>query len=135
VVDPRERDRVRRGWGSWSTPAIDGERVYFTTAAGRVVAVDAASGRIAWQLQVGSPSIASPVVVDGTLIQGDCTGRLSAWDLRATGPGEPPPLRWSIDLGDCIESTPAVWHGWLYVGTREGYVYGLADRDTVAPAP
>ena len=119
--------------GSWSTPALDGDRVYFATAAGRVLAVDRGSGEVAWELQVGSPSIASPVVVDGTLIQGDCTGHLYAWDLLAAGEG-PPPLRWSLDLGDCIESTPAVWRGWLYVGTREGYVYGLADRDTPAPA-
>jgi outer membrane protein assembly factor BamB len=121
--------------GSWSTPALDGDRVYFMTAAGRVVAADRATGEVAWQLQVGSPSIASPVVVDGTLIQGDCTGHLYAWDLRGTRAGDPPPLRWSLDLGDCIESTPAVWHGWLYVGTREGYVYGIADRDTPAPSP
>jgi hypothetical protein len=26
-----------------------------------------------------------------------------------------------------------VWHGWLYVGTREGYLYGIADPDTPAP--
>ncbi len=121
--------------GSWSTPALDGERVYFSTAAGRILAADRSSGEVAWELQVGAPSIASPVVVDGTLIQGDCTGVLSAWDLRAVDPSDPPPLRWSVDLGDCIESTPAAWHGWLYVGTREGYVYGLADRDTPAPAP
>jgi outer membrane protein assembly factor BamB len=119
--------------GSWSTPALDGDRVYFATAAGRVLAVDRETGEVAWELQVGSPSIASPVVVDGTLIQGDCTGHLYAWDLLAAAEG-PPPLRWSLDLGDCIESTPAVWRGWLYVGTREGYVYGLADRDTPAPA-
>jgi hypothetical protein len=27
-----------------------------------------------------------------------------------------------------------VWQGWLYVGTREGYIYGIADADTPAPA-
>jgi hypothetical protein len=38
-----------------------------------------------------------------------------------------------MNLGDCIESTPAVWHGWLYVGTRAGYIYGIADADTPPP--
>jgi outer membrane protein assembly factor BamB len=42
-------------------------------------------------------------------------------------------LRWSLDLGDCIESTPAVWQGWLYVGTREGFFYGIADDGTRVP--
>jgi hypothetical protein len=40
---------------------------------------------------------------------------------------------WTLDLGDCIESTPAVWNGWLFVGTREGYLYGIADAATPPP--
>jgi outer membrane protein assembly factor BamB len=115
--------------GSWSTPAIDGDRAYFTTAAGRVLAVDLSTGAVAWELQIGSPSIASPVVVDGVLIQGDCTGHLYAWDVR----GEEPELAWDLDLGDCIESTPAVWRGWIYVGTREGSIFGIADDGTPPP--
>jgi hypothetical protein len=117
--------------GSWSTPALYGRYVFFTSAAGRVFGVDRVSGRVAWELQIGSPAIASPVVVDGTLIQGDCTGHLYAWDVR--DPTVTPPLRWSLDLQDCVESTPAVWHGWMYVGTREGFVYGIADGDEPAP--
>jgi hypothetical protein len=118
--------------GSWSTPALYGAYVYFTTAAGRLLEVDRSTGRVAWELQIGSPAIGSPVVVDGTLIQGDCSGHLYAWDV--SDPTVPPSLRWDLDLGDCIESTPAVWHGWLYVGTREGYFYGIADQDTPPPA-
>jgi len=119
--------------GSWSTPALYGDYVYFTTAAGRVLEVDRATGTIVWELQIGAPTIASPVVVDGTLLQGDCSGHLYAWDV--SDPTVHPPLEWNLDLGDCIESTTAVWHGWLYVGTREGYVYGIADPHTPAPAP
>jgi outer membrane protein assembly factor BamB len=117
--------------GSWSTPALWGDLVVFATAAGRVLGVDRITGEVGWELQVSAPSIVSPVIVDGTLLHGDCSGRLSAWDLTA-GSGRPP-LRWTLDLGDCIESTPAVWRGWLYVGTREGYLYGVADAD--APPP
>ena len=118
--------------GSWSTPALWGDLVVFATAAGRVLGVDRASGGIAWELQVSAPSIVSPVVVDGMLVHGDCSGHLYAWDLTQ-GVGRPP-LRWSLDLGDCIESTPAVWQGWLYVGTREGFLYGIADEATAPPA-
>jgi outer membrane protein assembly factor BamB len=117
--------------GSWSTPALYGRYVFFTSAAGRVFGVDRITGRVAWEEQIGSPAIASPVVVDGTLLQGDCTGHLYAWDV--TDPTRPPSLRWTLDLGDCLESTPAVWDGWLYVGTREGYIYGIADEGTPAP--
>lgn len=117
--------------GSWSTPAIAGDTVYMTTAAGRVLAIDRASGTVLWERQIGSPAIGSPVVVDGTLLQGDCSGHLYAWDV--SDPNAQPALRWNLDLGDCIESTPAVWHGWLYVGTRAGYLYGIADADTPPP--
>jgi putative pyrroloquinoline-quinone binding quinoprotein len=117
--------------GSWSTPALSDGVAYFTTAAGRVLAVDRETGAVLWERQIGSPSIASPVVVDGTLLQGDCSGHLYAWDV--SDPNAQPTLRWNLDLGDCIESTPAVWHGWLYVGTREGYIYGIADGGTPAP--
>ena len=115
--------------GSWSTPAIYGELVIFTTAAGRVLAVDRASGDVRWERRVGAPAIGSPVVVDGVLIQGDCLGDLWAWDV--SDPDADPTLLWKLHFNDCIESTPAVWRGWIYLGTRQGYLYGLTDRDAV----
>jgi hypothetical protein len=141
-LDPRRTDPVvwsipaleigfEGAGGSWSTPALAGGVVYFTTAAGRVLAVDGDNGAVLWERQIASPSIASPVVVDGTLLQGDCSGHLYAWDV--SDPNAQPTLRWNLDLRDCIESTPAVWRGWLFVGTREGYIYGVADAGTPAP--
>ncbi|HEX7246671.1 MAG TPA: PQQ-binding-like beta-propeller repeat protein [Actinomycetota bacterium] len=111
--------------GSWSTPALYGDLIFFSTAAGRVLEVDRASGEVIHELAVGAPSIASPVVVDGVLILGDCLGDLYAWDV--SDPSEPPPLLWRMHFDGCIESTPAVWKGWLYLGTREGYLYGITD--------
>jgi len=41
---------------------------------------------------------------------------------------EPPEL-WSLRIdGGCIESTPAVWRGMIFVGTRSGGFYGIGDR-------
>ena len=111
--------------GSWSTPALYGAYAYFTTAAGRVLEVDRETGDIVWEQKVGAPAIGSPVVVDGVLIQGDCKGDLYAWNIA--DPTETPGSIWKLHLDGCIESTPAVWHGWLYLGTREGYLYGIAD--------
>jgi outer membrane protein assembly factor BamB len=112
--------------GSWSTPAIHGDLVFFTTAAGRVLAVERDTGEVRWERQVGAPSIGSPVVVDGVLIQGDCRGDLWAWDV--SDPDADPVLLWKLHFNDCIESTPAVWDGWIYLGTRQGYLYGLTER-------
>jgi outer membrane protein assembly factor BamB len=114
--------------GSWSTPALYGGRVFFTTAAGHVLEVDRKSGKILYELQISAPAIGSPVVVDGVLIQGDCSGDLFAWNVESAS--EPPGLIWKRHFPGCIEATPAVWHGWLYLGTRQGYLYGLADRTT-----
>ena len=114
--------------GSWSTPALYGGLVFFTTAAGRVLEVDRDSGHILWEGHVGAPAIGSPVVVDGVLIQGDCRGDLYAWNV--SDPSKVPGLIWKMHFDGCIESTPAVWHGWLYLGTREGYLFGIADAAT-----
>ena len=124
-VDAREVGFEGAG-GSWSTPALSGDLVIFTTAAGRVVAVDRVSGDVRWERQVGAPSIGSPVVVGGVLLQGDCRGDLWAWDVSI--PDAEPSLLWRLHFNDCIESTPAVWRGWIYLGTRQGYLYGLTER-------
>ncbi len=114
--------------GSWSTPALYGDAVFFSTAAGRVLEVDQETGEVLYELEVGAPSIASPVVVDGVLVLGDCLGDLYAWDV--SDPSTEPPLLWRMHFEGCIESTPAVWRGWLYLGTREGYLYGITDAGT-----
>jgi outer membrane protein assembly factor BamB len=107
--------------GSWSTPAVVGDTVYVATNAGGVVAVDRRTGRTRWKLPLPGPTWGSPVVVDGVLIEGDCRGNLRAFDVSGR---RPRPL-WSIRLGGCIESTPAVWRGRIYVGTRGGALYAL----------
>ena len=129
-IDAREIGFEGAG-GSWSTPALYADLVVFTTAAGRVLAVERDSGDVRWERQVGAPAIGSPVVVDGVLIQGDCAGDLWAWDV--SDPDADPVLLWKLHFDDCIESTPAVWRGWIYLGTRQGYLYGLTDKAAVAP--
>ena len=86
--------------GSWSTPALYGAYVYFTTAAGRVLEVDRETGDIVWEQKVGAPAIGSPVVVDGVLIQGDCKGDLYAWNVA--DPTETP--------GSDLEAAPGRLH-------------------------
>ncbi|HEX5936928.1 MAG TPA: PQQ-binding-like beta-propeller repeat protein [Actinomycetota bacterium] len=131
-IDAREIGFEGAG-GSWSTPALYGDLVFFTTAAGRVLAVERETGDVRWERRVGAPAIGSPVVVDGVLIQGDCAGDLWAWDV--SDPDADPVLLWKLHFSDCIESTPAVWRGWIYLGTRQGYLYGLTHKGTVEAGP
>jgi outer membrane protein assembly factor BamB len=111
--------------GIWSTPAIWKDVVYTTTNGGRVLAVDRMTGGILWQKQLAGPTWQSPVVVDDTLIEGDCNGVLHAYDVSDTRVD--PPQKWAVTIGGCIESTPAVWNGHIYFGTRAGRFWALGD--------
>jgi len=112
--------------GIWSTPAIDRGMLYVATNAGELLGVNRKSGRVLWRISLPGPTWASPVVVDGVLLQGDCAGTLHAFDVSKQG--RQPPELWRVRLGGCIEATPAVWRGRVYIGTRGGAMYALGDR-------
>ena len=114
--------------GMWATPGLAGDAVIVATNTGRILGVVRDSGRIAWEIPLAPPTWASPVIVDEVLIVGDCAGVLHAYDLGADPLRGPPRELWSVQLGGCIESTPAVWKGMVYVGSRGGAVYGIGDR-------
>ncbi len=112
--------------GVFATPALYEDLVVYATFTGRALGLDRATGEVRWEKHLPGPLMGSPVVVDGVWIQGDCGGVLHAFDVRDTRV-EPPEL-WSVPLGGCIESTPAVWNGRVYVGTRGGYFHAVGDR-------
>jgi outer membrane protein assembly factor BamB len=65
----------------------------------------------------------SPVIVDEVLLIGDCDGGFHAFDV--SDPDADPPELWNVDLGGCVEATPAVWGGRIYIGSRNGHLYVL----------
>jgi len=111
--------------GVWGTPAIHNGVVYADTNSGRVLGIDQQSGEILWEKRFGSQTWQSPVVVDDRLILGDCNGNLRAFDV--SDPKADPPEVWSVKIEGCIESTPAVWNGRIYVGARGGKFYAIGD--------
>jgi outer membrane protein assembly factor BamB len=113
--------------GMWATPGLVGEAVIAATNTGRILAVDRDRGRIEWELQLTPPTWTSPVVIDGVLLVGDCAGVLHAFTLRDDPLAGPPRELWTVQLEGCIESTPAVWRGMVYVGARGGAVYGIGN--------
>ncbi|MDW8339197.1 MAG: PQQ-binding-like beta-propeller repeat protein [Thermoleophilia bacterium] len=134
-LDPRRpRDPIvwsvpltRVGWqgkaGVWSTPAVDRGTVYVTTNAGELLGVSRRTGRVRWRLELPGHLWSSPVVAGGVLLQGDCAGTLHAFDVR--NERREPRRLWSVRLGGCIEATPAVWRGRIWVGTRGGALYAI----------
>jgi hypothetical protein len=112
--------------GIWGTLALANGVVYADTNAGRVLGIDQMTGQILWEKKLGSQTWQSPVVVDNTLIVGDCQGNLNAWDV--SNPTIDPPLKWTVKLNGCIEATPTVWKGRIFVATRGGQFYALGDQ-------
>jgi outer membrane protein assembly factor BamB len=124
IVWSQHDDAVEKA-GVFSTAGLVGDLVIYTTYSGRAVGLDRATGALRWEKRMTAPLMGSPVVVDGVWLQGDCAGTLHAFDVHDTAVD--PPELWQVPLGSCIESTPAVWKGRIYVGTRGGFVYAIGD--------
>jgi outer membrane protein assembly factor BamB len=108
--------------GIWATPALGFGHLYVPTHTGRLLAVDTTTGEITWEEPVGPHAWSSAVVIDDRLVVATCeTAELRAYSLAE--PARPERL-WTLAAaaGGCIESTPAVWEGRIYVGSRDGFL-------------
>lgn len=124
------QDTTNLGSGIYGTPAIVGDTVVVATDGGRLLGIDRASGALKWERKMDGPLWGSPVIVDDVLLLGDCKGFFHAFDV--SNPDVAPPEMWSIELGSCIEATPAVWDGRIYIGTRGGHLFVLGDPSLAA---
>ena len=129
-LDPRRPDNplvwsVKDPGGFWTTPALHNDIVIAAADGGTVYGVDRETGAVRWQFELPPPTWQSAVIVDDVLIQGDCSGVLHGYDVSDTSAA--PPELWTVTLEGCIESTPAVWNGRIFVGTRAGRFYAMGD--------
>ncbi len=121
-----------RGGGIWSTPALAFGYLYVTTQSGKLLVVDRDTGQVMYSEDIHKHLWSSPSVIDDWLLFGTCTGELRAYGLTDA---KMPQLRWTLKVGRglCIESTPTVWKGQIFVGTWDGFFYGIGDaREEVA---
>jgi outer membrane protein assembly factor BamB len=111
-------------------PVVARGRLYIGTNGGRVLAMDAANGRILWQRGFGRCIAASPAVWGGmvyvALMSSEpCTGEggggVVALD-SASGR-----VRWRAAIG-VVESSPLVVRRTVYVGSWDHHVYALDAR-------
>ncbi|OFW61179.1 MAG: hypothetical protein A2133_10735 [Actinobacteria bacterium RBG_16_64_13] len=114
--------------GVWATPCLYKDLLIVPTHNGAMIGIDRETGATRWRKDLPEHAWASPIVVDQTLILGDTYGTLHAWDVSDTNVD--PPLLWEFKVpsGNALESTPAVWKGKIYLGSRDGYFYSFADR-------
>lgn len=117
--------------GVWATPALHRDLVIVATNGGAIKGIDRRTGAVRWEFTLPGPTWQSPVVVDDVLIQGDCNGVLHAYDVSDTT--VQPPELWSIEIGGCIESTPAVWRGQIFFGTRAGLFHAIGGPPRPSP--
>ncbi len=125
-VPPR---RQGEDGGAWATPALHDGLLYAVTHPGELLVLDTDNGDVVFRDDLGWHSWSSPVIVhddetDTTqLLVATCTDpHLRAYDL--TDP-RTPREQWRLGLPGCIESTPAVWDGRIWVGSRDGFFYGI----------
>ena len=116
--------------GVWATPALGLGVLYVPTHPGTLLAIDTNTGDVLWKDDIGYHAWSSPSVVDNMLVVAtdcDAGGALTGYDLSY--PRLPSEV-WHTPLGSgCIESTPSVWKGAIYVGSRDGYFYKFASSD------
>ena len=136
----RLRPPFRQLWkvfADWSfiefPPVVGYGRLYVGTNHGRVLAIDARTGRVAWRRELGrciaaSPALGRGVVYVGLMGPAPCTGRdrrvaglLVALDAR-TGR-----TLWSFRAG-VIESSPLVVGRLVYFGSWDHRVYAVDVR-------
>ena len=124
-VPPR---RAGEDSGIWATPAWHAGVLYVSTHPGELLTIDATTGEVLQRDDVGFNAWSSPVVIadgrgDPTLVVGTCiTPGLRGYDI--TDP-RAPVERWRVELPGCVESTPVVWDGGLWVGSRDGFLYAI----------
>lgn len=137
-LDPRKpddplvwsyQDRVAATAGFWGTAALHRDVVINATNGGKLLALDRTTGEERWSIKLPGPTWQSPVIVDDVLVYGDCNGVLRGYDVSDTS--IVPPLLWELPLGGCIEATPSVWKGRIFVGTRAGRFFTLSDSGTL----
>jgi hypothetical protein len=114
--------------GVWATACLYKDMEYVPTHSGALLGIDRATGEVVWQKPFTTHAWGSAVVIDKTLVVGDTSGVLHAYDVGDTRVD--PPEIWKLELASkgALESTPAVWKGRIYVGSRDGYFYCFGDK-------
>jgi outer membrane protein assembly factor BamB len=125
------------GWqGGFSSPVLDGDRIYQVDNGANLAAFDANSGKRLWLFNLGTIQKASPVLADGKLYVGSENGRF--WILRP-GPDKPVVLD-EDQLGteqtpEAIVASVAVADGRVYLVTMDNlYAIGPARVPRTAAA-
>lgn len=107
----------------FSTPLVEGNRLYVGVDAGYFYAIDTEKNDKVWTAKVEGPVASQAVVQDGVVYIGDCKGFMYGIDA-ASGK-----INWKTMLDAEILARPQTDAGRLYVVTMSGRLYAI-DRAT-----
>jgi outer membrane protein assembly factor BamB len=106
----------------YSSPSTDGKRLYTAARSGKLVALDATSGRIVWTASLGGLTYPTPALADGKLYLGTRSGNFNSYDA-ATGR-----LRWSRYVGP-VAGSALVVGDLVFVSSVTKHTYALRTSD------
>ncbi|MDX2258073.1 MAG: PQQ-binding-like beta-propeller repeat protein [Hyphomicrobiaceae bacterium] len=107
----------------WTGTAIKlGDYVFVGSVGGYVYCLEAATGRLVWQLKGAGMFKGSPCAYENRIYIGNTDNLLRSIDA-ATGR-----LLWSHDTGKDLDSSPCVVDGRLYIAGENGYARCLDPR-------
>ena len=104
----------------YAGPALAGKLVIFAGTADKIYALDAVTGKLAWEFVAGSRVWATPLVVSDTVYVSTLKHKLVALDV-ATGKE-----RWTFDQAQgALSGTPVFDNGIVYVGSFDNHLYAV----------
>jgi len=113
----------RGGRGANLRPRVEGGTLYAADVKGRVSALDAATGREIWKVDVDDELSGGPGSGEGLVLVGTVDGDVVALDA-STGA-----KRWTSRVSSEVLSTPAVAQGVVVVHSLDGHLTGLDVSD------
>lgn len=125
--------------GGWdllvSSPVLTGRTIVIGGQDGIVYALDLATGRVKWRGKTNGKVRGTPAISDGVVVAGSWDGRVYAFDL-ATGSeqwvhrtaGDTMNLKAFGYDRRAIQGSPAISGGQVFIGSRDGGLYGLDFR-------
>jgi len=118
-------DYNRRKDGFWSTPVINKTHIFAMSHNGQLYTLDRKTGSIVHKKDYGRHNWSSLIMIEDKLLVPICKpGGLVLLDVK--NPARPKQVwHYRHPGGGCIESTPLVWKGEIYVGSRDGYFYKI----------
>lgn len=110
-------------WGFRSSPAIHDGTVYVGSMSSTFYAVDAVSGAVRWEKQVGDRIEFSSPAVDARGVYVGCEdGNLYAFDHEGN-------IQWKTPTGTKIEGSPIIHGDLVLVGNKAGSLLALNRSD------